>query len=72
VGQEASVPYLARLLNGRGFLGRREAAELRACAALGLGKVGLPEAQQALEEAVREEDPVVRSAVNRALRGGGE
>ncbi len=72
VGQEASVPYLARLLNGRGFLGRREAAELRACAALGLGKVGLPEAHQALEEAVREEDPVVRSAVNRALRGGGE
>jgi HEAT repeat protein len=59
------------LLNGRGFLGRRESGEIRACAALGLGKIGTPEAMAALEKARGETDPVVRSAVNRALRGEG-
>jgi HEAT repeat protein len=72
VGQEDAVPHLDRLLNGRGFLGRKEPSEIRACAALGLGRAGSPEAVRALEKAVATEDPVVRSAVNRALRGGGE
>jgi hypothetical protein len=70
-GGEA-VDYLDRLLNGRGFLGRKESPELRACAALGLGKVATAEARKALEAAVGEDDPVVRSAVNRALRRGVE
>ncbi len=70
VGGEEGVAYLARLLNGKGFLGRREASDVRACAALGLGRAGLPSARQALESAKGESDPVVRSAVNRALRGG--
>jgi hypothetical protein len=69
---DEAIGYLDRLLNGRGFLGRRESPEIRACAALGLGRIQAAEARRALEEAVREEDPVVRSAVNRALRGGGE
>ncbi|MFH1763995.1 MAG: HEAT repeat domain-containing protein [Gemmatimonadota bacterium] len=59
------------LLNGRGFLGRRETGEIRACAALALGKMDTPEANAALEKAIGEQDPVVRSAVNRALRGEG-
>ncbi|MCJ7630027.1 MAG: HEAT repeat domain-containing protein, partial [Longimicrobiales bacterium] len=59
------------LLNGRGFLGRKETGEIRACAALALGKMGTPEANAALEKALGEQDPVVRSAVNRALRGEG-
>jgi HEAT repeat protein len=63
------VDLLDRLLNGRGFLGRREQAEIRACAALGLGKIDAPEAVTALQAALNEEEPVVRSAVNRALRG---
>jgi HEAT repeat protein len=67
-----AVAYLGRLLNGRGFLGRRESPEIRACAALGLGKTGTVEARQALEAGLMEEDPVVRSAVNRALRGRDE
>jgi HEAT repeat protein len=65
------VRFLDGLLNGRGFLGRKESGEIRACAALGLGKIGSPEAMAALEKAQGEQDPVVRSAVNRALRGEG-
>jgi HEAT repeat protein len=62
---------LDNLLNGKSFLGRRETGEIRACAALGLGKMGTPEALSALEKASGEQDPVVRSAVNRAMRGEG-
>jgi hypothetical protein len=63
------VPILDQLLNGRGFLGRKESGEIRACAALGLGKMGTPDAMNALRRAKEETDPVVRTAVNRALRG---
>jgi HEAT repeat protein len=65
------VKLLDGLLNGRGFLGKKESGEIRACAALGLGKMGTPEAQAALQKAQDERDPVVKSAVNRALRGEG-
>jgi HEAT repeat protein len=63
------VPILDQLLNGRGFLGRKESGEIRACAALGLGKMGTPDAMESLRVARDETDPVVRTAVNRALRG---
>ena len=65
------VRLLDGLLNGRSLLGRKETGEIRACAALGLGKMGTAEARAALEKAMDEQDPVVRSAVNRALRGEG-
>lgn len=65
------VKLLDGLLNGRGFLGKKESGEIRACAALGLGKVGSPEARKALERAEGEQDPVVGNAVRRALRGEG-
>lgn len=66
-----AVQVLDGLLNGRGFLGKKETGEIRACAALGLGKMGTPEAREALEKARDEQDAVVRSAVNRAMRGEG-
>lgn len=62
------VPLLERILNGRSWLGRRESAEIRACAALGLGKVRHPAAEKALNAAAADPDPVVRSAVGRALK----
>lgn len=65
------VRLLDGFLNGRGFLGRKESADIRACAALALGRMRTPEASEALEKAASEQDPVVRSAVNRALRGEG-
>ncbi len=68
---DAGVPFLDGLLNGRsGFMGRREDPEIRACAALALGKIGAPKARESLERAVAEKDAVVRSAVTKALRGG--
>lgn len=65
------IKILDGLLNGRGFLGKKESGEIRACAALGLGKYGTPEAEAALRKAQGQQDPVVRTAVNRALRGEG-
>jgi hypothetical protein len=63
-----AVPFLDKYLNGKGFLGRREPAEIRACAALALGKVGSGEARSSLREAATDDDPVVRNAVGRAMR----
>jgi len=68
VGEAGAVAVLDKLLNGRGFLGRREPSDIRAAAALALGKVAGAEAHDSLMKASQEEDPVVRSAVNRALR----
>ncbi len=67
---DAGTSYLDSLLNGKtGLLGRREEPEIRACAAMALGRIGTARAQESLERALAEKDVVVRNAVNRALRG---
>ena len=66
---DAAHELMDKLLNGKGFLGRKEPPEIRACAALALGKIGTDQARRSLQAAAGEVDPVVRSAVNRALRG---
>lgn len=68
VGGNSAVRRLADVLNSKGFLGRRSPTELRACAALGLGQAGTPEARKALEKAKADEDPIVKNAVVRALK----
>jgi hypothetical protein len=68
-GEEA-VPHLARMLNGRGLFGHKEPPEIRAGAARALGVVGSPTAVEALSRSADDSDPLVRSAVSRALRGG--
>lgn len=66
---EDGIALLDGLLNGKGgLLGKKESTEMRAAAALGLGRVTSPEARAALEKSAQDEDPVVRSNVNRALR----
>lgn len=65
---EAGVAVLDELLNKKGLLGKRESSEMRAAAALGLGRIDAPGARSALETATQDDDPVVRSNVNRALR----
>lgn len=65
---EGGVALLDRILNGKSWLGRREMPEMRACAALGLGRIRHASAERALTAAAAEADPVVRSAVGRALR----
>jgi HEAT repeat protein len=69
VAEEGAVATLDKLLNGKGFLGKREPAEIRAAAALALGKIPGTAAEAALRTGTEADDPVVRSAVNRALRG---
>jgi hypothetical protein len=66
---DAGVEYLDSVLNGKGFLGRREESELRACAAIALGRISTANAAGTLRKASSEKDVVVRNAVNRALRG---
>jgi HEAT repeat protein len=68
VAEEDGLDLLDKLLNGKGFLGKREPTEIRAAAALALGRIPGAEARAALEKATQDEDPVVRSNVNRALR----
>jgi HEAT repeat protein len=68
VAGEGGVKKLDKILSQKGFLGRREPSEIRAAAALGLGKIPGEAAHAALLKARQEHDPVVRSAVNRALR----
>src|SRR5205085_4943353 len=68
---EGGIAHLDSVLNGKGFLGRRDDSEIRACAAIALGRVGTPKAIDALRKAATEKDVVVRNAVSRALRGPG-
>ncbi len=68
VAEEEAVSLMDKLLNGKKFLGKREPGEVRAAAALALGKVPGAAARAALEKASQDEDAVVRSAVGRALR----
>jgi len=48
---------------------RKQHAEIRACSATALGKIGTEPALAALRRAERERNPIVRSAISKALRG---
>ena len=62
------VPFLDSLLNSRSLLGRKADPNMRACAAMALGRVGTARAEQALRRTADEKEVVVRNAVQRALR----
>ena len=63
---------LRDLIVRRGFFRRKQSAEVRMCAALGLGKIGTPEARAVLESVAEDNDRQVRNAVTAALRGVAE
>lgn len=66
------VAVLDPILNAKGGLfARKEDPELRACAAIALGKINTDASRAALQRASSEKDVIVRNAVSRALRGGG-
>jgi HEAT repeat protein len=67
---DEGVNVLDPILNGKSMFGRRDDAEIRACAAVALGRINTPRALESLRKASNEKDVVVRNAVNRALRGG--
>jgi hypothetical protein len=64
----AETSFLRDLLKGKGGLGRRPSSDTRACAAVALGKISTAEARTALEKALRDRDPVVRTAAMWALQ----
>jgi len=67
---DPGIKLLDGVLNSRGLFGKKEDPELRACAAMALGRVGSEAAIATLRRASTEKDVLVRNAVNRALRGG--
>ena len=68
---DGGVAFLDATLNGKSFFGRREDAEIRACAAYALGRVASEKARDALRRASDDKEILVRTAVNRALRASG-
>jgi HEAT repeat protein len=73
LARDEGVEQLAALLSGRSLvLRRRIDPELRACAAMALGKIGTPRALAALRGAIEDKDVRVRSAINRAMREAGQ
>ncbi len=65
---DAGVDALRWMLHGKGLFKRKPDPEVRACAALALGKIGTPEARHVLSSVNREKDPLVKNAVGQALR----
>jgi HEAT repeat protein len=66
---DAGITLLDGLLNAKGFMGKRDDSEIRACAAMALGKIGSAKAIESLNRALGEKDVIVRNAVSRAIRG---
>ncbi|HQR18530.1 MAG TPA: HEAT repeat domain-containing protein [Gemmatimonadales bacterium] len=63
---------LRDLIVRRGFFRRKQSADVRMCAALGLGKIGTADARAVLESVAEDNDRQVRNAVTAALRGVAE
>lgn len=63
---DEDVAALDRILNGRRLLGR-ESPEIRSCAAMALGRIGSVNARTALLTASKDDNPLVRNAVTKAL-----
>jgi len=66
---DAGVPLLDSLLNSKGFMGKKDDSEIRACAAMALGKINTAKSSEALNRATGEKDVIVRNAVSKAIRG---
>ncbi len=71
IAGDAGIAVLDPILNAKGGLfARKEDPELRACAAVGLGKINSDAARASLQKAASDKDVIIRNAVSRALRGG--
>jgi HEAT repeat protein len=66
---DAGVTLLDGMLNAKGFMGKKDDSEIRACAAMALGKINTAKAMDSLNRAAGEKDVIVRNAVSRAIRG---
>jgi HEAT repeat protein len=68
---DGGVTLLDGILHAKGFMGKRDDSEFRACAAMALGKINTTKSMESLNRAKSEKDIIVRNAVSRAIRGGG-
>ncbi len=59
------------MVGTKGFMKRKVDPQTRACAAMALGKIRTPAARDVLESVKADKDPLVRNAVNKALRDFG-
>jgi hypothetical protein len=66
---DQGIPLLDSLLHAKGFMSKKEDIEMRACAAMALGKIGSQKALDSLNKAAGDKDVIVRNAVTRAIRG---
>jgi HEAT repeat protein len=66
---DGGIVLLDGMLHAKGFMGKRDDSEIRACAAMALGKIGSSKAMESLNRATSEKDVIVRNAVSRAIRG---
>ena len=64
----AGVAPLSALILPRGMFRRKKSTEIRMGAALGLGRIGTPEARAALTKVVNDRDRQVRNAVAAAIK----
>jgi hypothetical protein len=69
IAGDSGVAPLAAMLIPRGAFRRKRKADVRMCAALGLGRIGTPKARAALTKVVNDRDRQVRNAVAAALKG---
>lgn len=67
----AALESLAAMLSAGGLFKRKESPEVRACAALAIGRLRTPEARDLLQKFKDDKELVVRNAVSRALREAG-
>jgi HEAT repeat protein len=66
---DGGIALLDGLLHAKGFMGKKDDPEIRACAAMALGKIGSAKAMESLNRATSEKDVIVRNAVSKAIRG---
>lgn len=66
-----ALETLSALIAPGSLFRRKESAEVRACAALALGRLRIPAARELLQKHKDDKDLVVRNAVSRAIRESG-
>ena len=69
IAGNAALEGLSAMLSPGGLFKRKETPEVRACAALAIGRLKTPEAREILQKHKDDKELVVRTAVSRALRG---
>lgn len=67
---DAGIPVLDPILTAKtGIFAKKEDPELRACAAVALGRINSDAARATLQKSANDKDVIVRNAVARAMRG---